>query len=373
MALLSHISLRKHLQILFLAISIRFKKSDLAGFAGRMSKKVSLLLTPIRFFFVFCFIGLPLLAQASLFTTIFKAVFGSGESSSASVLNSQNIPILQAPRSFDDTYAQQGGGNITITGGTALMPAGTMVEITEGNKNGEISTYIVRSGDTLSSIAKMYGVSVNTIVWANDIKGSKIKEGQKLVILPISGIRYMVQKGDTLSGLAKKYGADIFEITTYNNLQSDSILAIGDEVIIPGGKIPEISTPASSSSIARGTSGVPSYEGYYIRPINGGYKSQGLHGYNAVDLATYLGAPIFASAEGRVTVSRDGGWNGGYGSYVVINHPNGTQTLYSHLHTVSTQVGAWVSQGEVIGSVGSTGRSTGPHLHFEIRGARNPF
>jgi murein DD-endopeptidase MepM/ murein hydrolase activator NlpD len=82
---------------------------------------------------------------------------------------------------------------------------------------------------------------------------------------------------------------------------------------------------------------------------------------------------VYAAASGEVIISRASGWNGGYGNYIVIRHPNNTQTLYSHLSRNVVNVGAWVTQGQVIGHVGSTGRSTGPHLHFEVRGAPNPF
>jgi murein DD-endopeptidase MepM/ murein hydrolase activator NlpD len=87
----------------------------------------------------------------------------------------------------------------------------------------------------------------------------------------------------------------------------------------------------------------------------------------------YLGAPIFAAATGDVVVARQGGYNGGYGNYVVIQHGNGTQTLYGHMQSVSVSPGDHVVQGQTIGYLGNTGRSTGPHLHFEVRGARNPF
>ena len=80
-----------------------------------------------------------------------------------------------------------------------------------------------------------------------------------------------------------------------------------------------------------------------------------------------------ASASGEVIISRAGGWNGGYGSYVVIKHSNGTQTLYAHNSRNNVSVGDYVNQGDIIAFVGSTGKSTGPHVHFEIRGARNPF
>ena len=116
--------------------------------------------------------------------------------------------------------------------------------------------------------------------------------------------------------------------------------------------------------------------GYYERPVTTCIKTQGIHGHNAVDLAAsnhQIGEPIRAAADGQVIVSRDSGWNGGYGEYIVIKHANGTQTLYGHLNATDVNVGDSVTQGEVIGAMGSTGDSTGPHLHFEIRGARNPF
>ena len=120
-------------------------------------------------------------------------------------------------------------------------------------------------------------------------------------------------------------------------------------------------------------SNVPTYSGYYLRPISGGTRTQGIHGFNAVDLAASVGTPIMASASGKVIISKNSGWNGGYGNYIVIEHPNGTQTLYAHASKVIVFSGQSVVQGQVIGYVGSTGRSTGAHVHFEIRGAKNPF
>ena len=103
-------------------------------------------------------------------------------------------------------------------------------------------------------------------------------------------------------------------------------------------------------------------------------QTQNIHGYNAVDLAAPTGTPIMAAADGTVIVAKSGGWNGGYGSYVVIQHGNGSQTLYAHMSKVAAYDGESVVQGQVIGYVGETGDATGPHVHFEIRdGIRNPF
>jgi len=122
------------------------------------------------------------------------------------------------------------------------------------------------------------------------------------------------------------------------------------------------------------SAGGPAYVGYYGHPIpSGARRTQGLHGYNGVDLGAPNGTPVVASAAGTVIISRQGGWNGGYGNYVVISHGNGTQTLYAHLSSNTVQTGDSVLQGQMIGYVGSTGRSTGAHLHIEVRGAKNPF
>jgi murein DD-endopeptidase MepM/ murein hydrolase activator NlpD len=113
--------------------------------------------------------------------------------------------------------------------------------------------------------------------------------------------------------------------------------------------------------------------GFFIWPVGGGVKTQGLHGYNGIDIGAPKGTPIYASAGGVVIVSRDSGWNGGYGEYVVIAHDNGVQTLYGHMSRVVAQAGTHVDQGDIIGYIGQTGKATGPHLHFEVRGAKNPF
>ena len=118
----------------------------------------------------------------------------------------------------------------------------------------------------------------------------------------------------------------------------------------------------------------PAQDGYYSNPVPGAIITQGIHGWNAVDLGAARGTPIHAAADGTVIVARNNGaWNGGYGNYVVITHDNGTQTLYGHMTHAIVSSGQSVSAGQIIGYVGSTGESTGPHLHFEVRGAANPF
>lgn len=291
--------------------------------------------------------------------------------------NSQNMALLQSVPN-PDLNPSKGGGDIAIIGDEALLsetgPSGTIANIEEGDANnfGMISSYVVRSGDTISSIADMFNVSVNTIMWANDVKqGSYLKVGDTLAILPISGVKYTVKSGDNLKKIVAKYKGELEEVLQYNNLKEDAVLAVGDVIIIPNGRVEQVINSSKGSKV-RGVKG-QYYEGYYIRPIEGGVKSQGIHGYNAVDLAASVGTPIFSSASGVVTVSKNYGWNGGYGNYAVIDHPNKTQTVYGHMVQNITYQGQRVNQGQIIGYVGSTGRSTGPHLHFEVRGAKNPF
>jgi len=292
-------------------------------------------------------------------------------------LNSQTAILLQAVQN-PNPVAGSGGGGISIVNQSALLPdigpLGSIADINDSVSNSDrISVYVVREGDNLSQIAQMFGVSVNTIVWANDInRGDLIQTGQVLIILPVTGLRYTVQKGDTISSIAKKYKGDEGEIIRFNDLSVNMKLSAGDEIIIPDGESPYTPAPVYANTTIRGTSG-PSYVGYYLRPIQGGVKSQGLHGYNAVDLASYCGAPILASASGDVIISRSYGWNGGYGNYIVISHSNGTQTLYAHTSKNIVSSGWHVVKGQVIGYMGSTGKSTGCHVHFEVRGAKNPF
>ncbi|OGN31192.1 MAG: hypothetical protein A3I92_00640 [Candidatus Yanofskybacteria bacterium RIFCSPLOWO2_02_FULL_43_10b] len=295
---------------------------------------------------------------------------------SAAVINVQTIPLLNAPTN-ENLLAGTGGGEINIVENTALLPVvgplGSLADVLEEQKKSDqISIYVVREKDTLSQIAKLFGVSVNTIIWANDeIKhGNLIKSGQTLIILPIDGIKYVVKKGDTISKIAKEFKGDADEIMEFNGLIRENELVTGMEIMVPNGEydLPKYDFPAGPGV------GAKQYAGYYLRPINGGRRTQGIHGYNGVDLAASWGAPVLAAASGDVIISKNQGWNGGYGNYIVISHPNGTQTLYSHLSKNIVFSGWHVAQGQIIGYVGSTGRSTGPHLHFEIRGGPpNPF
>lgn len=278
--------------------------------------------------------------------------------------------------------------NIDIVSNTALLPTTGPLSIGGENSIGgpsfdQVSVYVVRSGDSISQIAEMFEVSVNTILAANDMKrGDTLKEGDVLVILPISGLEHTVVKGQTLESLAKLYKVDVIEITSYNGITADEKLAVGDKLTIPGGEMADEGgdKPASDLNTAEArdknyyaANPIKSVTGYFINPLPTGRKTQGLHGpgRRGIDIGAPTGTPIYASASGTVLIAKTG-WSGGYGNMAIIQHSNGTKTLYAHMSKLGAYTGAQVSQGGIIGYVGSTGKSTGPHLHFEVFNAKNP-
>jgi murein DD-endopeptidase MepM/ murein hydrolase activator NlpD len=225
----------------------------------------------------------------------------------------------------------------------------------------------------------MFDISANTILWANDLASAKdVHPGDTLLILPVSGIQHKVKSGETLASLAKTYDGDVNDIASFNGLDASAGLEVGSTVIIPGGEIKAAPAKSSSSSSGGRTApgpsrSLPAISGYFGNPLPGGIITQGIHGNNGVDIGAPAGTPVYAAASGTVISAKVGGYNGGYGNVVIISHANGTQTLYAHFSSVAVSAGAHVNEGDMIGRVGTTGRSTGNHLHFEVRGAKNPF
>lgn len=305
--------------------------------------------------------------------------FDNASAAVEAVIPSASTEVLVAPINSNSDASKY--VPLPTSGEVALIaysgPSGTIADVIDMPQSDRISVYVVRPGDTLSDIARMHNVSINTVVWANNLKNTKdVRPGDTLIILPISGIKRTIVKGDTLQSLAKKYGADANEIAQFNGLDPALALAAGSTIIIPGGEV--TATPAARPAGSAGTpaprgGNVPAQAGYYRNPVPGARITQGLHGHNGIDFGAPRGTPIYASADGTVIVARNAGWNGGYGNYVVITHANGTQTLYAHLVNAIVTPGQTVDAGQVIGYMGSTGKSTGVHLHFEVRGARNPF
>lgn len=246
---------------------------------------------------------------------------------------------------------------------------GSLVGSSEEETRKEVTEYIVQQGDTLWALAENFDISLNTLLWANDLnKNSVISPGQKLVILPVSGLIHHVQKGETLSEIANTYKADIEDIVSFNEISDEKIFA-GDILTIPDGVMPS----PSYVSVSR----APLASSYLICPIPSPCRiTQGLHWYNAIDFSNgACGEPVYAAAGGIVQKT---GFQTVAGNYIRIEHPNGVITLYGHLSKILVVPGQQVSQGEIIGYTGYSGYTipagvAGCHLHFEVRGARNPF
>lgn len=236
----------------------------------------------------------------------------------------------------------------------------------------DIIEYVVQAGDTLNSIANTHKISVNTLLWANDLTASsRIKIGQSLVILPVDGVLHVTKEGETLSTIASKYKAVSGDVVAFNNLINQDDIYIGDILVVPGGILPKKSAPILNNNQA------PLANNFFIFPVEGKI-SQGLHYYNAIDVANKCGTPVYAAAAGVVQRARYG-WNFGGGNNVTILHSNGVVTYYGHLQTILVKPGDKVYVGQNIGLVGGqpgtpgAGISTGCHLHFQVVGAKNPL
>lgn len=243
--------------------------------------------------------------------------------------------------------------------------------------NREVKTYTVKSGDTLEGIAISHNINSDTLVWANGLSSdSVIKPGQVLTVLPINGVRVKINSGDNIEAVAKKYSADVKEIITYNSLPADGTLPAGSYIILPGGEIAAppvpVAPPKKNVYTAPKFAQNQTSAGWLIMPASGINWGR-LHGNGGVDIASQCGTPIYAAAAGEISLADGVGWNGGYGKYIRIKHGSGLETLYGHLSVISVEVGQGVAQGQLIGYMGTTGRSTGCHVHFEVHGARNPF
>ena len=241
-------------------------------------------------------------------------------------------------------------------------------------KRANAITHTVQPGDVLGKIAEQYNVSVNTILWENSLSwNSTIRPGQKLIILPDSGINYEIKSGDTVLAIAKKYQTEAKEIVEVNKLADASDIQIGDLLFIPNGVKPT----AVVSSYRPKPAPVAVYTDKEVPaattdtgtkllwPLTSHRITQYYHwGHSGLDVGDKAGKPIYAAEAGKVERS---GWSRGYGYNVVINHGNGIKTVYGHASQLLVKTGESVARGQTIALIGNTGWSTGPHLHFEVR------
>lgn len=269
----------------------------------------------------------------------------------------------------------------TILPGAEIPQAASSVsgESSSGERK-ELVEYIVQPGDVIGLISEKYNVDVTSILLANGLNSrSYIKPGQVLKIPPKSGLFHTVVSGNTVNAIANKYEAEVADIIAFNRLQKDGAdIVVGEELFIPGGVAPRPvyvpTAPSAPSAISNlpvappPSVQAPAGVGYLwptsVRRITQyfGWRHDG------VDIAGPAGSPLYAAKAGTVIKSQCG-WNGGYGCYIIIDHGGGVHTLYGHALNgqLYVSVGEQVVQGQTIAAMGSTGRSTGPHVHFEVR------
>lgn len=231
-----------------------------------------------------------------------------------------------------------------------------------------IKEYKVEEGDTLTSIAKKFAIDEDTIRWQNNLTKDRIKVGQTLEILPVAGIAHKVGKGDTVYSIAKKYDTEAqgmvdFPFNTFTNDETFE-LAIGQVLIVPNGVKPqEVITSPRIKQITP-DAGFVVASGSFVWPTNGTITQNFTWYHQGLDIANKLGPNVLAADSGVVTYSACLTY--GYGCHVRIDHQNGYTSLYGHFSQLYVNTGQNVARGSAIGKMGSTGRSTGTHLHFEV-------
>ena len=228
----------------------------------------------------------------------------------------------------------------------------------------QVITHAVKQGETLSKIADTYGVSVDTIKWANDLKRDSLSIGQELKIPPVTGVVHKVREGETIYSISKRYKTDAqkivnFPFNDFSDLDTFA-LNVGQTLVVPDGVQPQ--APAIVVPIAPVFAGGT---GQLLWPVGGIITQYPVWYHNALDIANPAAPGIAAAEAGTVTLVEYLRY--GYGFHAIVDHGGGLSTLYAHMSEIYVKPGDAVARGQIIGRMGSTGRSSGTHLHFEVR------
>ncbi len=309
-------------------------------------------------------------AKTSLFAITFLLIYSTFPSYSSYANYDETMPEMFEYTSNDLLFAEEG----------FLLKPSLITEKSDRTKFANAIEYEVKHGDTLSEIASKFDIKTKTITDNNNIANlNRLKTGTILTILPVDGVLHKVKKGETAASIAKTYKVQKEKIVAQNKLNDEKV-TIGETIIVPGGVkvVPRyIASRGSSSSNYRGagygTISGAKYNGTIsntiIKPASGKITQYYRRGHYAIDIGNRNKGPILAAANGIVTKSQ-GGYNGGYGNMIIIDHGNGRQTLYAHNSALYVKVGDTVTQGQTIAWMGNTGRvygATGIHVHFELR------
>lgn len=262
-----------------------------------------------------------------------------------------------------------------LLGDTAMLQPSIISGAEIGPQRSKIIKYVVQPGDAISNLSQKFQISQETILVENRLHiNSILRPGDVLNILPVSGLSHKVKKGETIKKIAAYYRADTQKIIDFNHLTEGEVSA-GEILVIPEAKRPVAPVMAARPALAGRPAGVKVSQQGMLWPTTGRRITQYFKWrHPGIDIALPTGNPIYASESGAVELS---GWNsGGYGYTIIINHGKNLKTRYAHASKLFVAKGESVNKGDVIALIGSTGRSTGPHLHFEVivGGVRvNPF
>jgi murein DD-endopeptidase MepM/ murein hydrolase activator NlpD len=237
-------------------------------------------------------------------------------------------------------------------------------------------SYTVQVGDNLWSIAREFDLEPETVLWANpavERSPDLLEVGDVLLLPAVEGVLHTVRPGDTLVQLAETYHTTVDEIVAFepNGLGEDGTLGVGRQILLVGGrKTVQVGEYYPLTHAGEPPADAPRGSGHFVWPVEGILAQKYWSGHLAIDVASHTGTPIVAADAGYVILAGRDVW--GYGNQVLIDHGNGYLTHYAHMNTILVGVGDSVEKGQQIGTVGSSGRSTGPHLHFEILEDGNP-
>ncbi len=306
----------------------------------------------------------------------------TADTTSTHVVSYFDPPAVEAQLDVDDISAEDSAGLAAIGDSALMQPNLTDTDVTPTGTRTKPETYVVHEGDTLSGIAKKFGVSINTILWENNLTPRDfLKPGQSLAILQATGLTHTVAKGDTLGRIALRYDVTADQIISANKLASADDLHVGEKLLVPGGEPPTPAAPVRPRPTLAAVSKVLTVDRGGTPPPNAASTGSGrmvwptawriitqYYGWKhtGVDIDGDYATPIYAAEAGVVTHAGWGRTKGGYGYYIDMDHGGGITTRYGHASKIYVNVGDQVSKGQTIAMVGTTGRSTGTHLHFEV-------
>jgi murein DD-endopeptidase MepM/ murein hydrolase activator NlpD len=338
-------------------------KNALTGVLRRFALSVSDLPTMSRYVGHVC---LALLLYVTLWNLSFRPVERPAFAYAAddSLAEPYEQVSLSAIGAASQRYLERAAVPMTMNVMRSILPMTTAKRTARTS----VTTYRVQAGDTLLDIAQNFGLNGTTLLYSNEtlaLNPDFLKVGQELYVLPVDGAYHTVASGDTLDSIATTYKADATVIASFpaNQLQPPYDLKVGDKLVIPGG-----AKPYQASRVLAYSGPIPAGakqgSGSFAWPMSGLITQRYWEGHLAIDIGAPSGTRIVASDSGFVATVQLS--NAGYGNMIIIDHGNGFRTLYSHFSVVYMTPGQSVAKGELIGLCGSTGNSTGPHVHFEV-------